>query len=124
MLYAILCYADEGTFAAMTAEEEAAAVSCMRGVKETYAANGQLGPSLRLMKTTAAVTLRPGPDPLVLDGPFAETKEQLLGVTIVNCKTFEEAVEAARLWASQKRAGSTELRPLEHFDPGLGEGSR
>jgi hypothetical protein len=119
MLYAILCYGDEGVFATMSREEENAAVACMGGVKQKYAAAGQLGPSLRLMKTSAGVTLRPGPDPLVLDGPYAETKEQLLGITIVNCATFEEALDAARLWASQKSFGSTELRPLEHFDPGL-----
>jgi hypothetical protein len=118
MLYAILCYGDEGVFAAMSAEEGQAAVEAMGGVIEKFVADGQFAGSLRLMKTTAAVTVRPGPDWFVVDGPFAETKEQLLGLAIVDCKTFEEAVEAARLWARRKGSGSTELRPLESFQLG------
>src|SRR3546814_2929215 len=65
-------------------------------VHEKLAAKGRLGPVARLMPTTTATTVRPGHDPLVVDGPFAETKEQLLGFYLVDCATLEEAIEVAR----------------------------
>jgi hypothetical protein len=40
--------------------------------------------------------VRSGRQPFVIDGPFAETKEQLLGFYIVDCATLEAAIEAAR----------------------------
>jgi hypothetical protein len=58
----------------------------------------------------------------VLDGPFAETKEQLLGFYIIDCATLEEAIEAARqLLAPRMAAGlmsALEVRPISVFFPG------
>ena len=48
------------------------------------------------MPTTAATTLRKDETPLVLDGPFAETKEQLLGFYVVDCADLDEALDIAR----------------------------
>jgi hypothetical protein len=57
---------------------------------------------------------------LVLDGPFAETKEQLLGFYIVECASREEAIEAARglARASTHGTGAYEIRPVALFKPG------
>ena len=70
---------------------------------------GKLGPVARLLPTTAATTLRKDQEPpLVIDGPFAETKEQLLGFYIVDCADLEEALEIAReLGRGQSRAAPT-----------------
>ena len=57
------------------------------------AAQKRLGPVARLMPTTAATTVRKGTEPLILDGPFAETKEQLLGFYVVDCESRESALE-------------------------------
>ncbi len=47
----------------------------------------------RLMPTTAATTLRKDQEPpLVVDGPFAETKEQLLGFYIVDAQSLDEVL--------------------------------
>ena len=56
----------------------------------------------------------------VIDGPFAETKEQLLGFYIVDCETREEAVEFARelAGAATHGTGSYEIRPLMMLRPG------
>ena len=49
------------------------------------------------MPTTAATTLRKDREPaVVIDGPFAETKEQLLGFYVVDCENLEEALDFAR----------------------------
>jgi hypothetical protein len=85
----------------------------MRGL----AADGRLGPVARLMPTTAAVTVRSGREPLVIDGPFAETKEQLLGFYIVECPTLEAAIATAREMG-RGESGAFEIRPLRLFEPG------
>ncbi len=79
----------------------------------------RLGPVARLLPTSAATTLRKGREELVLDGPFAETKEQLLGFYIVDCIDLEAALETAReLARANPGTGSYELRPVGFYNPG------
>src|SRR5712671_4225393 len=94
MLYAILCYHDEDLVGAWSKEEDASVLAKRAVVTDRLAAQGRLGPVARLMPTSAAVTVRSGDEPLVLDGPFAETKEQLLGFYLVECASLEEAIAA------------------------------
>jgi hypothetical protein len=118
MLYAILCYDHEDTVSAWSEEQEAAVMARMGAVQEKLAAAGRLGPVARLLPTTAATTVRKGGDQLVLDGPFAETKEQLLGFFIVECIDLDQAVETAKeLARAYSSDGSYELRPLALFRP-------
>ena len=77
MLYTLLCYNKEDVVWSWSKEEDSAVIARLSVVHEKLVQEGKLGPSLRLLPTTAATTLR-GPG-LVIDGPFAETKEQLLG---------------------------------------------
>lgn len=119
MLYAILCYDCEDTVGAWTKEEDDAVMAGLAVSQQKLAAEGKLGPVARLMPTSRAATLRAtvkGDRPLVTDGPFAETKEQLLGFFMVDCATQEEAVEAARLLGHG--SGSLEIRPVSFFNPG------
>jgi hypothetical protein len=117
MLYSILCYDSEAVVGALTKQQDDELMARLTGATESLAAAGRLGPSLRLMPTTTGATLRGGE---VLDGPFAETKEQLLGFWVLDCETLEEAVETARLLAREKPSGAFEVRPLRWFDPGSG----
>lgn len=116
MLYSILCYDCESEVFGMTEEEDGELMTRLSAVTAKQEAAGKLGPRLRLMATTAATTVRSGGE--VIDGPFAETKEQLLGFYIVDCETQEEAVETARLLAREKTSGTLEVRPVTWFDPG------
>lgn len=119
MLYAILCYDSEDAVWSWSKEQEATAMSKLALVQDGLAKQGRLGPVARLMPTTAATTLRKGKDPIVLDGPFAETKEQLLGFFIVECESLEQAIETARDFArASSSAGAYEIRPLALFAPG------
>jgi hypothetical protein len=121
MLYAILCYDSEDVVGAWTKEEDDAALAKLAVVEQKLAKQRRLGPVARLMPTKAATTLRKGRESLLIDGPFAETKEQLLGFFIVDCSTPEEAIEAAReLGAASSSAGSYEIRPISIFKPGCG----
>jgi hypothetical protein len=54
---------------------------------------------------------------ITTDGPFAETKEQLLGFYVVDCATLEEALETARE-LGRDETGAFEVRPLRVFMPG------
>lgn len=119
MLYAILCYDSEAVVCSWTKEQDAAAIARLDVVQEKLAREGRLGPVARLMPTTAATTLRKGKEAVVLDGPFAETKEQLLGFFVVECASLEQAIETAKeLGQASSSNGSYEIRPMMLFRPG------
>lgn len=110
MLYAVLCYNLEAVIGSWSQEKDDAVMARHRAAAQKYAAAGKLGPVARLMPTTTAVTVRAGAQPLVIDGPFAETKEQLLGFYVFDCKTLEEVIEAARSLLDE--TGALEIRPI------------
>jgi hypothetical protein len=121
MLYAILCYDSEDVVGSWSKQEEDAVMARLAVVQEKLAKQGRLGPVARLMPTTAATTVRKAREPVVIDGPFAETKEQLLGFYIVDCATLDEAIETAQdLGRASSTAGAYEIRPLLLFRPGAG----
>jgi hypothetical protein len=119
MLYAILCYNDENAVGAWSAEEDAIVMRDLAAVQEKLAKAGKLGPVARLLPTTSATTPRKGAgEPLVIDGPFAETKEQFLGFFVVDCMSLEEAIDAARdLARANPGMGSYEIRPIALYKP-------
>jgi hypothetical protein len=124
MLYAILCYNDEDVVGSWSKEEDDAVMEKLMVVTQKLAKDGRLGPVARLLPTTAATTLRKGQQSLVIDGPFAETKEQLLGFYVVDCETLEAAIETAReLAQANPGPGAYEIRPLRLFRPGQGIGA-
>lgn len=118
MLYALLCYNSEDVVCSWTKEEDDAVMGRLSVVHDKLERQGRLGPSLRLMPTTTATTLvKNGGQPLVLDGPFAETKEQLLGFYVIECRDLEEALETARELAVANPTGAYEIRPVRLFLP-------
>ena len=118
MLYAILCYHDEDTVGSWTREQDAAVMKKLAVVQDKLTKQGRLGPVARLLPTTAATTLRKDDPPLVLDGPYAETKEQLLGFYIVDCKNLDEALDVARDLGAANPGGAYEIRPVGVLNPG------
>lgn len=125
MRYAIFCYQAEGDVCAMSKEQDDAMMAELAVAKQRASAKVKFGPTARLMPTTAATTVREGREILVLDGPFAETKEQLLGFYVVDCTTLDEAIEAAKLLAGPRAAaglnGALEIRPIHYFEPAYSE---
>ncbi len=121
MLYAIFCYNDERVIGSWSKEEDAACMVRLRDVQTGLTQAGKLGPVARLLPTTAATTLRKSAgESIVLDGPFAETKEQLLGFYVVDCANLDEALGIAKdLAVANPGTGSYEIRPMAIFDPGL-----
>jgi hypothetical protein len=118
MLYAILCYHDEDLVGSWSKEQDAAVIKKLAVVQDKLTKRGRLGPVARLLPTTAAATLRKENPPVVLDGPYAETKEQLLGFYIVDCNNLDEALDVARDLGAANPGGAYEIRPVGMFVPG------
>ena len=121
MLYAILCYHDEDLVGSWTREQDAAVMSKLAVVQDKLKKAGRLGPVARLLPTTAATTLRKDDPPVVLDGPYAETKEQLLGFYLIDCASLDEALATARELGQANPGGAYEIRPLLLYRPGSAE---
>lgn len=114
--YAILCYDDERIVDGWTAEEDAGVMARLHAVHEKLTAAGRLVMTGRLESTGTARSVRKGKEAPVTDGPFAETKEQLLGFYIITAEDEAAAVEAARdLARASSSPGQYEVRPLRLF---------
>ena len=119
MLYAILAYHEEGVVESWTPEEDAALMDDLLAVHGRLTADGLMGPAARLSETAQAVTLRGPGAGMVIDGPFAETKEHLLGFYVVECATREDAVAAARDLRGANPTAIYEIRPVSLYIPGV-----
>ena len=119
MQYAILCYHDEKVTCAWSKEHDDAVMNKLGLVHEKLARQGKLGPVARLLPTTASTTLRKDREPpLVIDGPFAETKEQLLGFYVIDAASLDEVLDIARELGRANPGGAYEIRPIGIFHPG------
>ena len=118
MQYAIFCYHSQNEVGTWTEEHENGVMGKLLAVQQGLAEQGRLGPVARLMPTGRATTVRKDKEsPLVIDGPFAETKEQLLGFYVVECETHEDAVEVARQLSVANPGGAHEIRPIDVYRP-------
>lgn len=114
MRYTILCYHNEEVTSAWSEEEDAEVIERLKVVNRKWAENFE--PIVRLMPTSAAKTLRKTEN-IVTDGPFAETKEQLLGFYVVNVENLDVAIQIAREMAEANPGGAYELRPIAIYYP-------
>lgn len=118
MFYAILAYHVEQTVQSWTPDEDAALMDDLLEVNARLTREGKLGPAARLGATAAAVTLRGPGDGMVIDGPFAETKEQLLGLYVLDCASQDEAIATARDLKRVNPSAVYEIRPIMLYLPG------
>ena len=118
MLYALLCYNDEDVVWAWDKKQDGEVMQRLGVVRDRLTASGKMGPSLRLLPTTAATTFRKTDPPLVIDGPFAETKEQLLGIYIIDVADLDEALQIAKDLGDANPGGAYEIRPLAVYNNG------
>jgi hypothetical protein len=125
MRYMLSIYVDESTFVDATPEDRAGMTAAYAEVTEQLEAAGVLrgGDGLQPSSTATTVRVRDG-EPLLTDGPFAETREQLGGYYLVECADLDEAVR----WASAipgAQWGAVEVRPVTVFeDQRLGSANR
>jgi len=116
MQFMILCYDSEAETFAWSKEKDDQVMATLGAVQEKLAAQHRLGPVGRLMPTKSARTIRKGEKPVVMDGPFAETKEQLLGFYVIEAADMEGALAVAQdLAKASGSAGAFEVRPMMLF---------
>src|SRR5579864_887151 len=115
MRYMLLVYSREAEIARLSPEEEQEIKAGHWAVMDETAKRGIFRGAEPLKPTSTATTVRKqGGKPLIIDGPFAETKEQLAGYYILDCKDLDEAIR----WASKiptacgGGSGCIEIRPL------------
>jgi hypothetical protein len=98
MKYLFLLYGDEAAEAALTPEESRAIVEAHLRFRSRLGERGALVRGEPLNGRSAAFAVRPGSGarPIVTDGPFAETKEQLGSYYVVECENRAEAESIAR----------------------------
>jgi hypothetical protein len=118
VLFSILLFDTDESVAGTTHEEEAALMKRHFAVQAKLVAEGRLGPVVRLGPSHQAKTYRPRRKPVIIDGPFAETKEQLLGLYMVECPSMDDALEIARSLPVLNT--SFEVRPVRRYIPGVG----
>jgi len=119
MLYAILAYHVEAEVMSWTAEQDAAVMSDLNKVHDRLTQDTRLGPAARLGPTEKARTLRGAGAGLVVDGPFAETKEQLLGFYVMEFANEDAAIAAARELRRANPSAVYEIRPISFYRPGM-----
>ena len=118
MRYMFLIYTPEDKETRMTPQEFGELMAGHMAVSEESKKRGVYvaGDPLKPTSTSTSVRMQPNGKPLITDGPFAETKEQLGGYYILECKDLDEAIG----WASKiptycggNTYGCIEIRPIQ-----------
>lgn len=117
MRYLLMCCFNEDRWESIAEPEKAAIMRDYATWVESTVNSGQHLATGKLQPTSAATTIRVRNGKTVItDGPFAETKEQLGGYHLVECKNLDEAIAIAQRIPTLRAGGTVEVRPLESVD--------
>jgi hypothetical protein len=116
MQYLLTIYTDESGFADATPEDGKRMMEAYEALTAELKQSGAFvgGEGLQPTSTATTVRVRDG-EPLLTDGPFAETREQLAGFYLVECADLDEAIG----WAGRipgAALGSVEVRPVIDYE--------
>ncbi len=112
MRYLLTICEDEKRYESLPPEQASAIMAEYNAFGEEMGSRGVLQSGARLRPTSDATTVRVNDgDVLSSDGPFAETKEQIGGFYVVDCKDLDEAIEVASKIPAA-RYGAVEVRPI------------
>lgn len=116
MQYMLMCCIDEKAWTQLPDSEKHRIMQEYGTLIQSLVTNGQLRGGGQLRSTSSATTVRMKGGKLALtDGPFAETKEQLGGYHLVECRDLDEALSIAARIPTLPAGGAIEVRPLEPF---------
>lgn len=118
MIYAVLAYHAEGIVESWTPEEDAALMDDLLRIHDGLVKQGKLGPAARLGPTVEAATVRGAGLGQVIDGPFAETKEALLGFYLFEAASQDEVLAHVRELKRVNPTAVYEIRPVMLYLPG------
>jgi hypothetical protein len=113
MKYLALIYGDAERWDTMDEGQQEAMRDQYRAFAEEAGQRGALVGGFELEPASTATTLRSGDNgPIVTDGPFAETKEQLGGYFLLECGSLDDAIELASKIPAAQQDGAVEVRPV------------
>jgi hypothetical protein len=115
MKYMLTIHTDPSGYASATPEDLAAELKGYDSLSKELHASGAFIAGEGLQLDTATTVSVPNGERLVTDGPFAETKEQLGGFYLLDCKDLDEAIS----WAAKipgARHGKVEVRPVMEYE--------
>jgi hypothetical protein len=118
MLYAILAHHSEDEVASWSADEDAALMLELNKIHDRLTEEKRLGPAARLGATKGACVLRGPGAGTVTNGPFTESKEQLLGFYVLDCTNRDAAIAVARDLRRVNPGAIYEIRPVRLYRPG------
>lgn len=118
MRYVLMVYVDEKVTAAMPPDEMGALMGGYMALEQELAAKKAklAGEALQPVAAATSVRVRNG-KPVTTDGPFAETKEQLGGFYVLECRDLDEAIAWAAKIPNAKN-GTIEIRPIWDWKEG------
>jgi hypothetical protein len=113
MQYALLLYNDEAAGAKLSKDDMRKLVGAYQAFAEALKKAGAYSSSHGLSGSTAATTVRvANGKPQVLNGPYADSKEQLGGIFIIDVPDLDAALTWAARCPSAERGGVVEVRPM------------
>ena len=113
MRYLLLCCFDEKRWEAIPESQRNGIMREYGELLQSLDTSGQHLASAQLQSSSTATTVRGrNGKPVITDGPFAETKEQLGGYHLVECKDLDEAISIAKRIPTIPHGGTVEVRPL------------
>jgi hypothetical protein len=116
MKYLLMLFGDESRFAELTPEQQAAGMKAWDSYTQAAIDAGVHvgGEGLQPSSTATSVKIAESGDPIVSDGPFAETKEQLGGYYLLDCRDLDDALG----WAKRipMPGGTVEVRPVMDYE--------
>lgn len=116
MKYALLILLPEGVFEQLHASEKQAAFERHRELQQDARQAGQFSGAVRLSSTQTATSVRTrGNEQIVTDGVYAETKEHLAGLYLLDCENLDQAIAYARR-IPVGPLGTIEIRPVAWLD--------
>ena len=117
MQYLLMCCFDEAQWAKLPDSQRARIMDEYGKLVYALKTSGQLLAGAKLDESASAVTVREkNGKPVITDGPFAETKEQLGGYHLIDCQNQDEAIAIALRIPTLPIGGSIEVRPLVHTE--------
>jgi hypothetical protein len=114
MQYLLMCCFDEERWDKIPEPQRDNIMQKYGKVVEELVKSGHLRAGAKLSPSSVATTVRErNGKPAITDGPFAETKEQLGGYHLIECKDLDEAIAIASRIPTLAVGGSIEVRPIE-----------
>jgi hypothetical protein len=115
MMYVLALVSEEGGMEDASPEEMKAVMDRWDAFTKESVENGAFiaGEALQPTESASTVRIKEGEQPVVSDGPFAESKEQLGGFYLLECKDLDEALDYAKKIPFQD--GWVEVRPVMDF---------